>query len=50
MTAMIVSSMGAVYLQSLKDLQKILRCSDQEMRKLGRKMSETVIAGSMEIW
>jgi hypothetical protein len=42
--------MCAIYLQSLKDLEKILRCSDQEMRNLRRKMSETVIAGSMKIW
>jgi hypothetical protein len=49
-TAVIVSSMGAVYLPSLKDLQKVLKCSDEELRQLGRKMSETVIAGSMEIW
>jgi hypothetical protein len=42
--------MGAVYGPSLKDLQKVLRCSDREMRILGQKMSETVILGSMEIW
>jgi hypothetical protein len=34
-TAVIVSSMGAVYLPSLKDLQKALRCSDEELRQLG---------------
>jgi hypothetical protein len=49
-TAVIVSSMGAVYGPSMKDLQKVLRCNDQEMKKLARKMSETVILGSMEIW
>jgi hypothetical protein len=49
-TAVIVSSIGAIYLQSLIDLQKVLRYSDQKMRKLGRKMSETVITGSIEIW
>ena len=49
-TAVIVSSMGAVYDQSLKDLQKVLGCTDREMKKLGKKMSETVILGSMEIW
>jgi hypothetical protein len=49
-TAVIVSSMGAVYDQSLKDLQKVLGCTDQEMRKLGRKMSETVIMSSVEVW
>jgi hypothetical protein len=49
-TAVIVSSMGAVYGQSMKDLQKVLRCNDKEMKKLARQMSETVIVGSMEIW
>jgi hypothetical protein len=49
-TVVIVSSISAVYLPSLKDLQKVLRCSDEELRQLGRKMSEMVIAGSMEIW
>jgi hypothetical protein len=49
-TAVIVSSMGAVYDKSLKDLQKVLGCTDREMKKLGRKMSEAVISGSMEIW
>jgi 3-dehydroquinate dehydratase len=49
-TAVIVSSMGAVYGPSLKDLQKVLKCNDAQLRKLGRKMSETVIINSMEIW
>jgi hypothetical protein len=49
-TAVIVSLIGAMYLPSLKDLQKVLRCSDEELRQLGRKIPETVIAGSMEIW
>jgi hypothetical protein len=49
-TAVIVSSMGAVYDKSLKDLQQVLRCTDRELKKLGRKMSEAVIIGSMEIW
>jgi hypothetical protein len=42
--------MAAVYLPSLKDLQKVLKCTDQEMMRLGRRMSEAVIAGSMTIW
>jgi hypothetical protein len=42
--------MGAVYNQLLKDLQKVIGCTDQKIWKLGRKMSETVIKGSMEIW
>jgi hypothetical protein len=49
-TAVIVSSMGAIYGPSMKDLQKVLKCSDRELKKLARKMSETVILGSMEIW
>jgi hypothetical protein len=49
-TAVIVSSMGAVYGPSLKDLQKVLRCSDREIKEIGKKMSDTVIIGSMEIW
>jgi hypothetical protein len=48
-TVVIVSSIGAVYDRSLKDLQKVLKCTDREIRKLGKKMSETVFMGSMEI-
>jgi hypothetical protein len=48
-TAMIVSSMGAVYGLSMKDLQKVLRCNGEEMKKLARQMSDTVILGSVEI-
>jgi hypothetical protein len=42
--------MGAVYKESLRDLQTVLKCNERELRKLGRKISETVIMGSMEIW
>jgi hypothetical protein len=42
--------MGALYNQSLKDLLKVMGCTDQKMRELGRKMSQAVIMGSMEIW
>jgi hypothetical protein len=49
-TAVIISSMGAVYEPSLKDLQQVLKCSDHEIRKLGKHLSETVIKGSLEIW
>jgi hypothetical protein len=45
-----VSSMAEVYGPSMKDLQKVLRCNDKEMKKLAKKMSDTVILGSMEIW
>jgi hypothetical protein len=34
----------------MKDLQKVLKCNDGELKKLGRRMSKTVIVGSMEIW
>jgi hypothetical protein len=34
----------------MKDLQKVLRCNDKEMKELARQTSETVILGSMEIW
>jgi hypothetical protein len=37
-------------MQSLKDLHKVLRCDDRELKKLGLRMSEAVIRGSMEIW
>jgi hypothetical protein len=49
-TAVIVSSMGTLYEPSMKDLQKVLRCNDKELRRLRGQMSETVIVGSMEIW
>jgi ketosteroid isomerase-like protein len=48
--AIILSSMGAVYGPSMKDLQKILRCNNKEIKKLERKMSETTILGSLQIW
>jgi hypothetical protein len=48
--AIIVSSMGAVSGPSMKDLKKILKCNNKKMKKLERKMSETAILGSFEIW
>jgi hypothetical protein len=42
--------MEAIYGPSMIDLQKVLRCNNKEMKKLDRKMSETVIFGSWEIW
>jgi hypothetical protein len=42
--------MRAVYGPSMKDFQKILRCNNKEMKKLERKVSETAILGSLEIW
>jgi hypothetical protein len=49
-TAVIVSSLGAIYMQSLKYLHTVFRCDDRQLKKLGRRMSEAVITGSMEIW
>jgi hypothetical protein len=49
-TAVIMSSLGAVYMQSLKDLHTVERCDDPQLKKLGQRMSEAVIRGSMEIW
>jgi hypothetical protein len=50
LTAVIISSMGAVYPRSLRDLQMILGCNDRETRKLGKRMSDAALAGSMRIW
>jgi hypothetical protein len=49
-TAVIVSSMGAVYDKSLRDLKTVLNCTDKELKKLGKRMSEAVLTGSLEIW
>jgi hypothetical protein len=48
--AVIVSSMDVIYVPLLKDLQRVLKYNDQGFRKLGKKMSEIVIVGSIEIW
>jgi hypothetical protein len=44
----IVPSLGAVYLPSLKQPSAVPKCHDRRWRKLGRRMSERVIRGSME--
>jgi hypothetical protein len=46
----IVSSLGMVYEQSLKALGRLSICEAKEMIKIERKVSEVVIAGSLEIW
>jgi hypothetical protein len=46
----VVSSMGAIYEESIKMLEKLLKCEKKKMRKLGKKMSEQVIAGSFKVW
>jgi hypothetical protein len=50
-TAVVVSSMGAVYEKSLDDLCRMLDITDKKERdRLGRRMSEEAILGSYEIW
>jgi hypothetical protein len=49
-TGVIVSLMGALSSESLKELRKILGCSNREMQKLGRWMSDAAITGSFKIW
>jgi hypothetical protein len=41
---------GVVCGQSLKDLEEVLKCSDRELKNLGRQMSERILLGSIEIW
>jgi hypothetical protein len=50
LTAITGSSMGAVYAPSLKALSRILNHNAGELRKLGKKMSEAAVIGSMAIW
>jgi hypothetical protein len=45
-----VSSLGAVYRETLKEMRKLIGCSKPTLRKLANKMAETVIRGSMKIW
>jgi hypothetical protein len=49
-TPIIVSSLGAVYPKSLSALQVLLKCNDNEIQVIGRRMSEAAIAGSFDIW
>jgi hypothetical protein len=42
--------MGAIDKPSLKDLQKVLKCTDRQIKKIGKQMAEAVIRGSLEIW
>jgi hypothetical protein len=50
-TAVVVSSMGAVYEKSLEDLCRMLDITDKKAKmRLGRRMSEEAILGSYEIW
>jgi hypothetical protein len=49
-TPIIVSSLVAVYPKSLSALQDLLKCNDNEIQVIGRRMSEAAIAGSFDIW
>jgi hypothetical protein len=50
-TAVVVSSMGAVYEKSLDDLCRVLEITDKKAKeRLGRRMSEEAILGSYDIW
>jgi hypothetical protein len=46
----IVSSMGAAHGQSLQDLSRLFRCREKEMKRIGTRLSEAAITGSLEIW
>jgi hypothetical protein len=48
-TAIIVSSIRAIYSHSLKDLWIILHCDSRATQKLGRRMSDAAIIGSLKI-
>jgi Txe/YoeB family toxin of Txe-Axe toxin-antitoxin module len=48
-TVVIVSSMGAIYGPSMKDLQKVLRSNNKSMKKFAKQMSERVILGLLKI-
>jgi hypothetical protein len=49
-TVIIVSSLGAVYKESLKEIGQLTRCTKEVLRKLAKKMSYTVVNGSMKLW
>jgi hypothetical protein len=48
--AIIMPSPGYGATQSLKHLHIVLRCNDRQPKELGRRMSETLMRASMEIW
>jgi hypothetical protein len=45
----IVSPLGAVHARSIEALRNLFSCNDKKMKKIGRRVSEAVIMGSMEI-
>jgi hypothetical protein len=46
----IVSSLGALYTDSMKCLKSLLKCKDKELRTLGSWMSDQAIMGSFKLW
>jgi anthranilate/para-aminobenzoate synthase component II len=46
----IVSSLGAVYPKSMKNLHAILKCKDKALNNLGVWMSEQALMGSFKLW
>jgi hypothetical protein len=46
----IVSSLGAVYPDTLTELGEILKCNEKEKKKLGRRISEAALMGSFRMW
>jgi hypothetical protein len=46
----IVSSLGAVHKRSIEALESLLLCDDKKLKKIGRRLSEEALAGSLEIW
>jgi hypothetical protein len=45
-----ISSLGAVYKESMKCLKTILKCSDRDLAKLGTWLSNQAIIGSVKLW
>jgi hypothetical protein len=46
----IVSTLGTVDTRSLEALRNLFRYDDKEMKKIGRRLSEAALVGSMETW
>jgi hypothetical protein len=46
----IVSSLGAIYSESMKCLKAVLKCRDTDLSKLGTWISEQSILGSFKLW
>jgi hypothetical protein len=46
----IASSLGAVYSQSLEELQHLFVYEDKMKKKIERRLSQAAVAGSFQIW